>query len=153
MWDTFNNSNPIEFIDFKFKSFRFEVWAKSKMVDSGFTDNIITLEKSILANNEIGLMKNTDFKIEKYVSHQIDFDLFLPINDRLTLFSISEVGSGTSECDTFSMIKQIYGSTRYIKNYDSNIPFACSLYLQNSIIKKITFSTCNPSRLIEFYSS
>jgi len=151
MWDNFGTPGEIEFVDFNFQAERFEVWANQKKIDFGNTSNFLSFEKTIEWNNEIGILRNSDTSLQKYISKKLEFDRMFTAVDRVLLLLLPEIG-GDKNCFPFVGLTFSYDYTRHMKNFEENEPFSCCLYFQDSEIKKITFNFCNPEKLLEFYA-
>ncbi|MHB1107670.1 MAG: hypothetical protein ACYCZ2_15040 [Lutibacter sp.] len=151
MWDNFGTPREIEFFDFNFQAKRFEVWENQEKIDFGNTDNFLSFEKKLELKNEIGILRNTDTSLQKYISKKLEFDKIFTAVDRVLLLLLPEIG-GNKNCLSFIAQTYCHDYTRYIKDFEENEPFACCLFFQDSEIKKITFDFCNPDRLLELYA-
>lgn len=149
MFDTFNPLQVLQNQEFSFIANSYEIWEAGKKTQSGTTHATIVGETIEIENEEkMKVLFSDNNLFDKLASKNI-FDLFISQKDRLQLICIPK--HTNSENLGIAMFQSILGSTREFKNFDYNEPYCCNLFLQQGILKKVTFSFSCPERLIEFY--
>jgi len=153
MFDTYNERRIVNFDKFNFVSNRFEIWSAGAMVDSG---NIVT-EISILntsqeshQENKIAVSINSKLN-DTILAKNLNFDIAYTNNDRILLGIIPQASNCDDNESFAAFVNFAPIRTRVQKTFKNNEPHACSLFLTQSRIEKITFSIALSKMLIEFY--
>ena len=149
-FDKFEPFKRLQKQDFAFRPTSYETWQGGKMVDSGKTNSIINAKVVSVDGDEKMEVTFNDSKLNNELVNINIFDEFVTSNDRLQLITIpNETNSQNMGIHMFQMI---IGATRHQKNFNSNEPYCCNLFLLKGKIAKVTFSYSNPEKLVEFYS-
>lgn len=159
-FDSFEPFMELKPFEFSFHANRFEIWQKGSLVDSGRNSTSIIARvipgKSIqFEMMHIAVINSRPFS---YLTDSNLFTFMTTQKDRILLVNlpVSEV-EDSNAMGMFRMMANTIGQGRNIPNYERpellklNQPFACSLFLQNKKIAKVTFSVNKPETLIEFY--
>lgn len=145
-YDRFKPFQRLTFQPFIFQPSRYEVWQAGSLVR----------EKSVFGQIEgqlFNTMARIDFinlNLENEISNGIYFDVLVTQVDRLLLATIpadEELG----EHEGLTSMRSLIGATRQEKKFSNLEPYCCSLFTQNGVITKVSFSLNNPAKLIEFY--
>jgi hypothetical protein len=150
---TFDKFEPFEILqkqDFAFLPTRYEIWKGGKMIVSGKTNSVINVKVITVDGEEKMEVSFNDVKLNNELANKNIYDEFVTAKDRLQLITIPNETNGQNM--GIQMFKMVIGATRQQKNFNSNEPYCCNLFLQNGTIAKVTFSYSNPEKLIEFYS-
>jgi hypothetical protein len=149
---TFDKFEPFQRIqkqDFAFHPTRYETWKGGKIIDSGKVNTIIYAKVISVDGDEKIEVSFNDTKLNNELANKNVYDEFVTATDRLQLITIpNETNSGNLG---IQMFKMTIGATRNLKNFNSNEPYCCNLFLQSGKIAKVTFSYSSPEKLIEFY--
>lgn len=150
---TFDKFEPFQSLqkqDFAFRPTRYETWKGGKMIDSGKTRSVINAKVVSIDGDEKMEVSFNDTKLNNELANINIYDEFITATDRLQLITIPN--ETNSENMGIQMFKMTIGATRHRKNFNSNEPYCCNLFMQNGRIAKVTFSYSSPEKLIEFYS-
>ena len=153
MYDEFTGRHIVSIGAFQFVSSRYEVWSGGKMISSDEDESVLSYatdaSKFPTENGiEISVSSNLD---ESIIAKKIFFDVGYTNKDRI-LFAIIPSQSNCDHIDSFkSFVINAPFHTRHEKKFNSNEPHACSIFLKNGSIDKITFSTALSRILLEFY--
>lgn len=150
MFDKFEAFQGVQKQDFAFRPTRYETWIGGKIVANGKTTSIISAKAITLGGAEKMEVTFNDAQLNTELASKNIFDEFVTSSDRLQLITIPN--ETNNENMGIKMFKMTIGATRQSKNFNSNEPYCCNLFMQNGAIAKITFSYSNPEKLIEFYS-
>ena len=149
-FDKFEPFKSLQKQDFAFRPTRYETWKGGKMVDSGKTNSIINARVVNVDGDEKMEVTFNDTKLNSELANRNIYDEFVTANDRLQLITIPN--ETNSQNMGIQMFKMTIGATRQHKNFNSNEPYCCNLFLLNGKIAKVTFSYSSPEKLVEFYS-
>lgn len=149
-FDKFEPLKSLQKKDFAFRPTRYETWKGGKMIDSGNTNSIINARVVKIDEDEKIEVTFNDPKLNNELANKNIYDEFLTAHDRLQLITIPN--ETNSQNMGIQMFKMTIGATRMHKNFKSNEPYCCNLFLLNGKIAKVTFSYSNPEKLVEFYS-
>ena len=150
---TFDKFEPFQSLqkqDFAFRPTRYETWKGGKMVDSGKVNTVINAKVISVDGDEKMEVTFNDTKLNTELANKNVYDEFVTATDRLQLITIPN--ETNSENMGIQMFRMTIGATRHRKNFNSNEPYCCNLFLQSGKIAKVTFSYSSPEKLIEFYS-
>lgn len=132
-WDKFPSNlaetlGPIEKKSFVFKYSRFEVWQGGRCIKSENTSG------QIIANVERGqlLVKIEDSAVNNYIIRQFSF------------------GEISTNGDRIMWSKDIFNNN---EETERNNPDISSLFFQQGVLSKVTFTIHDPNILVEFYPS
>ncbi|WP_157209258.1 hypothetical protein [Mariniflexile maritimum] len=148
MYDRFGTNQILEKQNFSFNPSRYEIWIGGKEVKNGNTNKLISANVIKVSGIEKMEINIKDSKLENEISEFNIFDQFITSGDRLILLIIPKITN--VENVAFGVFRNTIGSTRNEKNFKKNEPFACSLFLINGIISKMSFSFSNPEKQIIF---
>jgi hypothetical protein len=149
-FDKFEPFKSLQKQDFAFRPTRYEAWKGGKMVESGKTNSIINARVVNVNGDEKMEVTFKDTKLNSELADRNIYDEFVTANDRLQLITIPN--ETNSQNMGIQMFKMTIGATRQQKNFNSNEPYCCNLFLLNGKISKVTFSYSSPEKLVEFYS-
>ena len=150
MFDKFGTNQIVEKQNFTFNPDRYEIWIGGNEVNNGNTNKLISANVINSGGSEKMEINFKDSRLENEISEIIVFDQFITSGDRLILLTIPEITN--VENIAFVIFRRTIGATRKEKNFKKNEPFACSLFLINGIIAKISFSFSNPEKQIIFFA-
>jgi hypothetical protein len=112
---------------FSFAYTRFEVWQGGALI---YSDNSIGVIDANVLDDNLNVSIN-DNKINKYV---------------ISNFSFGEISTNG---DRIMWSKDIFNTSDNVEKYNPDIS---SLFYQNGILKKVTYTIHDPNILVEFYS-
>lgn len=150
-WDSFQALMFLEKQPFTFNPTNYKIWVKGKILKEGITKYPITAivydDGSKTKQFKINI---SDKSLQKEIRPEIYYDEYVTAKNRLQLITIPEKSKTANSA--VSLFKMTIGATRYEKEFSSDDPFCCNLFLLNGRIKKVTFSFSNPDKLLEFES-
>jgi hypothetical protein len=136
---------PIEFVPSKY-----QIWSKGRVINEGVTTEPI---KAVVFDDG---SPSKQFKVTILDRHlhgeilgNIYYDEFVTSNDRLQMLTLPQTTNTGNTA--ISLLKMAIGATRSAKEFASNEPFCCNLFILNNVLSKVTFSFSSPDKLIEFY--
>ncbi len=153
MVDKYRNRELINLGKFKFYSKRFEVWSGGKMIDAGNELSLLSFETLTYKNpsqNSILVEINSSLNTN-HLSKINLFDTAYTNIDRILLGTIARTSNYYNYSDYIAFVSNAPFFTRDLKIFEHNDPFACSIFKNQGIIEKITFTTTGTKSLIEFY--
>lgn len=150
MFDNFEPFREVQKQKFLFFAKRYEIWVGGNLIKSGFSDESIKCEVENINDSEKMVVSYHNNSLQSEISEKNEFDWFITGKDRLQLVTIPEITN--SENMGIMSFQMVLGSSRKQKNFKSNEPYCCNLFLKDGTIAKISFSFSNPEKLIEFYS-
>lgn len=112
---------------FSFEFTRFEVWQGGALIYSDRSNGII--DAKVL--NDVLNVSIDDRKINKYMINRFSF------------------GEISTNGDRMMWSKDIFNTSDNVEKY---IPDISSLFYQNGVLTKVTYTIHDPSTLVEFYS-
>lgn len=145
MFDKYDDITELEPQPFVFKPYRYELWQDKKIIQSGSTNALI---EATVKNGKI-YVEIDDSTLFSILKSQTEFDKFVMATDRLRFINIPL--NPTVNCAGIKALTMLYGPTRLEKDFVSNEPYCCNIFLFNKRLVKLTFSYSNPVRLLEFY--
>jgi hypothetical protein len=149
MFDKFEPFKGLQKQAFAFSPTRYETWVGGKMIASGKTNSVVNAQVVNIEGKERVEISFNDSVLNTELAKKNIFDEFVTGSDRLQLITIpNETNSDNMGINIFKMT---IGATRPSKNFSSNEPYCCNLFMQNGSIAKVTFSYSNPEKLLEFY--
>lgn len=144
-----------EALNFRFITYRYEEWSNGKLQRKGnIMANIVCIP--VFFDDKKSEITFRNIPKELNIHETLIFDLTFTGKDRIFLATIPQK-TNIESYNTFGVFKSSVPLgfpiiTREEREFDENEPFACSIFLQNDEISKISFSFGNNPRLIEFYS-
>lgn len=148
MFDKFQPFQRLQMQNFSFTPNKYEIWERGKMTKNGMI-NTQVFAKIINQDNSQKMEISFDDLSDEICKINV-FDILLTQTDRLQFLIIPN--RTNAENMAIMTFKMVVGATREQKNFQPNEPYCCNLFLQNGIIKKLTFSFSKPEKLIELYS-
>jgi hypothetical protein len=146
MYDKFEPFRDLKFQEFIFKYQKYEVWENGIMIKHKTLENIITTK--IDSTNKLCIIIN-EKDLMTFIGTNIRFERLKTQNDRLQLISISQESS--NDCIGLDALRGVFGVTVDTAQKNEFV-YCCSLFLKNGLISKLTLSTNDPEKLIEFSS-
>lgn len=150
MFDRFGTNQVIEKQNFAFNPSRYEIWIGGQEVKNGNTNKLISANVVNSGGLEKMEVNINEYSLEKEIGEKSVFDQFITSGDRLVLLTIPEITN--VENVAFGLFRNTIGATTKEKNFKKNEPFACSLFLINGVIAKMSFSFSNPEKQIIFFT-
>lgn len=147
-FDSFEPFQRVTLKNFNFFPSRFEVWEKGKMTISGNYNGIIEAVISKVNAKNISF-HFSDSNMSQHILQNFQFNTCFTQKDRIQLAEIPPVQS--SDCNGLNSLRDIAGETCGMKIFGETEPYCAGIFLQDSMVKKLTFSFNVPVRLIEFY--
>ena len=148
MYDKFESFRRMEMQRFNFIPVWYHIWVGGQKIQSSNSSAMIManpIEVNGEQKMEVTIMGSS---LEEEIIERIVFDAFISGTDRLQLITIPNETNVVSPA--IQMFKMTIGSTIAKKYFSKNEPFCCNLFLINGEIDRISFSFCNPDKLIEF---
>ena len=145
------------FQDFSFQEFsfpvdRYEEWESGRLTDYGEVHGNIRFEYKrgglFRGKQSIKIMFDNNPMPEKMIS-EINFDRATTSGERILFYIAAEQTNVQNAA--LGMLSSMLGYTRSCKNYNPNEPIFASVFTINHNVAKVSFTFCNPDRLIEFY--
>ena len=130
---------------FSFEPSRYEEWQGGQKIASGSTTVKIFCTFSEEGNSVVELFTND---LRSKVS-DCSFDMAVTLEDRILL--CSNPSQSNADIVATGIISMLFPSSGNIKFYEPNEPVVSSLFFQGRRLVKMSFTMCNPERLIEFY--
>lgn len=149
MYDKFEPFKSVQKQPFTFTPSRFESWMNGKMVNSGSTNSPIRANVISVDGQERVEITISDVQLHGELAPRLEFDEFITAHDRLQLVTVPV--QTNANCVGMVAMQSTIRSTRQQKNFASNEPYCCNLFIQDGSIAKITFSFGSPEKLVEFY--
>lgn len=147
MYDNFEPFRDLKPQDFLFSYVKYEVWQSGKKIKEGKTPQQIQALIDSSGRIKVSIVEsNLNSEIPPYFY----FDKLKTLKDRLQLISIPPPTD--TDCIGLDTLRKYFGITQSKPMYTSKVPYCCSLFLKNGLISKLTISTNNPEKLIEFYA-
>lgn len=153
-YDVFPPFCKLKMEGFSFPFNHVEIWQDGAKIDElGFKGliqcEIINAESEQIARISI-LCPIVIFTahLTQYLKLVSDYDALITGDHRLQYIRIPEKTNTT--CIGLSMMQILIGPTIPEKNFELNEPYCCNVFLKNQRVAKVSFSLCNPERLIEF---
>ena len=150
LFDKFQPFQRLQKQDFTFQPTRYEIWRGGEVVSKGKTNSIINARIVSVEKEEKIEVSFNDINLNFDLANKNIYDEFVTANDRLQLITIPN--ETNSENVGIEIFKITIGATRNVKNFNSDEPYCCNLFMKNGRIAKVTFSYSSPEKLIEFYS-
>lgn len=125
-----------------------------KLISEG-DDKITSTNTTIkVEQNHDGSIKFSFIKNSFDIVGSVTFDMVYTGNDRICCATIPEK-TNIENFTSFYSIKYsvpfgFKSITRKSKDFGPNEPFHCSIFTENSVVKKLAFRYENPSRIMEF---
>lgn len=131
-WDRFESNmaemlGPIDKESFIFQYQRFEVWQSGNCIYSGNSKGKIV---AVVEGDTLHVLID-DASINRHIRKQFSF------------------GEISTNGDRIMWSKDIFNNR---DDVEYNVPDISSLFFQNGILKKVTYTIHNPNTLVEFYS-
>ena len=150
MYDKFDTSKweKIHGLNFSFIPERYELWKKNGQHYESSTSIILDVEQDTKGKVFVDISEN-----RLNIKETLDFDIAYTSIDRILCPIIpreSNIYNSAAFC-SFKANSPI-GYTREYKYFEEDEPFACSIFLINNCVAKMSFSFENNPRLIEFYA-
>ncbi|MCK6641781.1 MAG: hypothetical protein L6Q81_17015 [Bacteroidia bacterium] len=149
MYDKFEPFKSVQKQPFTFTPSRFESWMNGKMVNSGSTHSPIRANVIAVEGQEKVEISISDVNLHGELAPRIEFDEFITAHDRLQLVTVP--AQTNANCVGMAAMQSTIRPTRQQKNFATNEPYCCNLFIQEGSIAKITFSFGSPEKLVEFY--
>ncbi|MFN3851336.1 MAG: hypothetical protein ACK4NY_18005 [Spirosomataceae bacterium] len=147
-FDSFTPFQGITLSHFKFIPSRFEVWQNGQMSSSGKFNGVIEAMISPFDSNDVTIVIS-DKSIAEHILQEFKFSICFTQKDRIQLAEIPPAQS--NDCNGLNMLRMVTGDTCEKKTFGAKEPYCAGIFLQNGVVKKMTFSFNIPVRLIEFY--
>lgn len=154
VYDSFPPFCRLHMEGFEFPFNYIEIWEGGQAIDEFSFNGIIRAEIVYEDNKRIARISMPDLAlvfiahIAPYLKLQNDFDDLITGDHRLQYIRVPAKTNTT--CVGLTMMQMLIGSTIPEKNFQTNEPYCCNVFLKNRCVAKVSFSLCNPERLIEF---
>jgi hypothetical protein len=142
-------------LTFIFEPKRYEIWAGGVLIKEGNINGRI--ECSPLSF-EVACCKFETFNLpsELNLTDALIFDITFTGKDRIYMATVPEV-TNIGNYNSFVAFKQMIPLnfpiiTRYIKEFEEDEPYVCSIYTIDNKYVKLAFSFGNNPRLLELYA-
>lgn len=128
-----------------FEPSHYEEWQGGQKIDSGSTATTIYCTFFEEGNSVV------DFFINDLQSKVSDcsFDMAVTLEDRILL--CSNPSRSNADILATGIISALFPSNGNIKFYEPDEPVVASLFFQGRRLVKMSFTMCNPERLVELY--
>lgn len=143
--DSSQSLTQVRIDSFSFEPSRFEEWKGGKRIDYGSTTIKIECTAYDDGSAEVKLLNND---LKSKVS-DCSFDMAINLDDRVLLCSYPS--HTNANIIAMGIVEALFTPSRGEKFYEQNEPVLSSLFFNQGRLVKVTFTTCNPERLIEFY--
>ena len=142
-------------LEFTFKPSRYETWASGELIDKGSTSAKIQCIP-VFFDESKSEIKTFSLSDNLNLRDTLIFDMTFTSGDRIYIATVPQE-TNIEDYNSFQSFKTNVPFnfpiiTREKRDFDINEPYVCSVFTQNNVIVKISFSFGNRPRLLEFYS-
>lgn len=130
---------------FIFCANRYEEYEDGQLKASGNTSVEVVVRNQL--DGQIQCLLGNNDLCTKLMSTK--FDLCISLNDRLLMMSSPEYTN--ANILVVAMLQNLVGNTCLERNYESIEPVVGSIYTEQGVVVKVSFTMANPERLIELY--
>jgi hypothetical protein len=142
-----------------FRPNKMEIWSKGELIESGEVTGFAELWAEVIENNTglerfqitVRIRGAIKEKIYNYIDQRFYLDTAYAIDDRIIVAIIPKTSNIKENTSYLAFINTAPYYTREQFNFDVNIPFCCSLFLDdNNEPFKVSYSNALNQTLIEF---